>query len=144
MDMTKALPKNSKHLTAEALGAGARVRVRIASVEMAKLGSDTKPVVYFQGKQKGLALNPTNNTALIDLLGPESDDWIGREIVLYTTKVDYQGRRVLGIRVDAVPATESPRQPSPQPKPQPPVDPVCADARREDQGAFLGTIRTAW
>jgi hypothetical protein len=128
MDMTKALPKNSKHLTAEALGSGARVKVTIASVKMEDLGDDTKPVVYFLGKNKGLPLNRTNNDALIDIIGSaESDEWVGREIVLYTTKVDYQGRRVLGIRVDPVPASEPPRQPQPQPKPQPPVDPVYAD-----------------
>lgn len=91
----------STHLKAEELGAGKRLTVTIDHVEMEKVGDDHKPVMYFVGKQKGLALNKTNTNAITDILGTdESDDWTGARIVLYTTKVDYQGKRVLAIRVD--------------------------------------------
>lgn len=91
----------STHLKAEEIGAKKRVPVTIDHVEMEKVGDDTKPVLYFVGKEKGLVLNKTNTNALIDILGTdESDEWIGAKVVLYTTMVDYQGKRVPAIRID--------------------------------------------
>lgn len=95
----------SKHLKAENLGPNKSVTVVIERVEMEKVGDDNKPVLYFTGKDLGLPLNITNTNALIDILGTdESDDWAGRRIQLYTTKVDYQGKRVLAIRIQEPPA----------------------------------------
>ena len=94
----------SSHLKAEELGPGKRVTVTIDDVRMEKVGDEQKPVLYFVGKDKGLSLNKTNTNAIIDILGSDdSDDWAGKKIVLYTTKVDYQGKRVLAIRVDEAP-----------------------------------------
>ena len=100
----------STHLKAEELGPKKRINVTIDRVEMEKVGDDTKPVLYFVGKEKGLALNKTNTNALIEILGSdESDDWMGRTVTLYTTMVDYQGKRVLAIRIDepTVPAAKA-------------------------------------
>jgi len=97
----------STHLKAEELGPGKHITVTIDRVEMEKVGDDQKPVMYFVGKQKGLALNKTNTNAITDILGTdESDDWTGHRISLYTTKVDYQGKRVLAIRVEEAPAAK--------------------------------------
>lgn len=106
----------SSHLKAEELGVGKMVTVTIDQIKMEKVGEDTKPVLYFEGKSKGLALNKTNTNALIDILGTdESDAWQGRKVQLYTTKVDYQGKRVLAIRIQEAPKAARVAKPAPVP-----------------------------
>lgn len=110
----------SSHLKAEELGADKRVTVTIDSVKMEQLGDDKKPVLYFVGKDKGLVLNKTNTNALIDILGSDdSDDWTDKRVVLYTTKVDYQGKRVLAIRIDEAPRGTAAARPARVPPPEP-------------------------
>ena len=77
-----------------------RIKVTISRVEMRELGDDKKPCVFFEGKEKGLALNVTNANTIADAYGDETDDWEGQEIILYSTKVEYRGKRVDGIRID--------------------------------------------
>ena len=64
-------------------------------------GMDTKPVLYFQGKEKGLVLNKTNSNAIAKLYGEETDDWVGQPIEIFPTTVDFQGDMVEAIRVRA-------------------------------------------
>lgn len=58
-----------------------------------------KPVVFFRETDKGLVLNKTNATTITGLYGPETDDWIGKKIALFSTEVDFGGKQVLAIRV---------------------------------------------
>ena len=60
-----------------------------------------KPVIMFQGQKKGLVLNKTNGNTIASFLGEDTDDWIGKKIVLYPTQADFQGRVVACIRVRA-------------------------------------------
>lgn len=103
MKLSEAFP--SKYLKAADLH-GRRVVVTIDSLEMANIGDDTdKLVVYFKGKDKGVVLNVTNANMIAEIAGTEeTDEWLGKQIVLYSTKVDFQGRRVDAIRVDYPPA----------------------------------------
>jgi len=72
----------------------------IKSVEMDKVGEDTKPIMYFHGAQKGLALNVTNTRTITSIFqSDESDDWIGKQITLGVSWVDYKGEQVQAIRV---------------------------------------------
>jgi hypothetical protein len=58
-------------------------------------------VIFFKGKDKGLVLNKTNWSALVDITGEEdSDDWEGKKVKLVTRKVEYQGKRVPAIRIE--------------------------------------------
>ena len=75
------------------------VTVIIDKIVMEDIGGDHKPVMYFQGKEKGLVLNKTNANNISYAYGDETDDWPGRELVLYPTIVDFQGRSVDAIRV---------------------------------------------
>lgn len=77
----------------------------IASVEMHEFktreGSDEiKPLVTFQGQEKGLILNKTN-TKLIEraLKSDDTDDWVGKPITLYSAEVEFGGDIVDSIRV---------------------------------------------
>ncbi len=87
--------------------------------------------LFFVGKDKGLVLNKTNFNVIADITGEaDSDDWPGKRITLYATKVDYQGRRVDAIRVDDPPKDEDkPRRaaPAPAPAPEPEHDDVFLD-----------------
>ena len=64
----------------------------IASIGEEELGGEKHLVVYFRGKQKALVLNKTNASYLAAAISDETDDWPGHEIVLYPTKVNFQGR----------------------------------------------------
>ena len=72
----------------------------IRDVQLEKVGDDDKPVCYFNGKEKGLVLNKTNATVIASFLGGDTDEWLGKRIVLYPTKVNYQGQTVDAIRVE--------------------------------------------
>jgi len=60
----------------------------------------TKLVVWFKGQEKGLILNKTNGSILAEIYGDETDDWKNKRVVLMTQKVEYQGKRVDGIRIN--------------------------------------------
>lgn len=106
MKVSEAFP--SKYIAASDLD-GRNVRVTIKHVEIEKIGDDTKPVIYFQGKQKGLVCNKTNSKAIAAVYGDEMDDWAGCELILFPIVTDYQGKPVDAVRV---------RQPMPKDSPQ--------------------------
>lgn len=56
---------------------------------------------------RDLLLNTTNTNNVADFLGPETDNWIGKQIVLVTAFVDFQGKTVEAIRIRA-PRTAAP------------------------------------
>ena len=60
---------------------------------------ETKWIVSFQGAWKPLILNVTNTKAFFATLDPDSDNWAGKEIILFNDmSVSYQGD-LGGIRV---------------------------------------------
>lgn len=71
----------------------------MSKVTVEKLGDDDKPVLYFQGKERGLALNKTNASIITEAYGDETGDWLGYEIELYPAMVQYQKTMVEAIRV---------------------------------------------
>ena len=76
------------------------VRVVIDRVEVEDLGGETKPVLYFTGKDKGMVLNKTNATTIAEVYGDEdTETWEGKLVELYVARVDFQGKRVDGLRV---------------------------------------------
>ena len=109
----------------------------IASIGEEELGGEKHLVVYFRGKQKALVLNKTNASYLAAAISDETDDWPGHEIVLYPTKVNFQGKMVDAIRVEmprrpAVPSSrDKPQQNAYAQASQPPVNagpPIGADS----------------
>ena len=61
-----------------------------------------KGVVYFENVEKALVLNATNTTTLIELLGEESDAWLGQKIEIFTDpKVMFAGKRTPALRLRA-------------------------------------------
>lgn len=105
MKMSNSFP--SKFLRADDLQ-GKEVRVTLDRCVYEDVSGDgeNKPVLYFQGKKKGLVLNKTNATKLSAAYGDESDDWDGKEAVLYPDSTQFQGRMVDCIRI-RVPAQQA-------------------------------------
>jgi hypothetical protein len=100
MRITDAFP--SDYLKAADLQ-GHEITVTMSNVKIETVGKDRDllPVLYFQGKEKGLVLNKTNGRTIAALYGDEMDDWGGGEIVLYEEMVEFQGKRGPAIRVRA-------------------------------------------
>ena len=125
MNIGNAFP--SKYLKASDLQ-GRHVPVTIDRVEMEEFDDGDKAIVYFQGKDKGLVLNKTNANMIVEITGSsETGEWKGVRVSLYSTKVDFQGKRVDAIRVDtaekadaapakrAAPAAAKPAAPASEP-----------------------------
>ena len=73
----------------------------MTNVAMQKLGDDEKPVLYFDGKEKGMVLNKTNAGTISELYGDDTNDWRGEAITLFSAMVSFQGKTVPSIRVKA-------------------------------------------
>jgi hypothetical protein len=100
-----------------------RVLLTIDRVDVEVIDGDkkeSKPVLYFQGHDRGLVLNRTNADEITAIVGdPETDNWAGQKVVLYVDpSVMYAGKRVGGIRVMAPPAGKG----KPVPLPPPPAE----------------------
>ena len=101
MNVDTAFP--SRYLKAADLGTSRPV-LTISEVLMEDIGKgaskDRKPVVYFQGKDKGMVLNKTNAAMIKKITGtPDTDEWTGRQICLAAVEVEFQGDVVMAIRV---------------------------------------------
>jgi hypothetical protein len=98
---------------------GKRVQVVVERVDMEDIGGETKPVLHFKGKDRGLVLNKTNANAVWGINGSDdTDDWPGTTLVLYPSKTDFQGKRVDCIRIDPSDRPQV-RRPAPVPVPEP-------------------------
>lgn len=102
MNINTAFP--SKYLKAADLGDATPV-VTISHVDMELMPGDareTRPVCYFEGKQKGVVLNRTNSNAIAQVAGsPETDNWAGVQVQLYVAIVSFKGEEVEAIRIRA-------------------------------------------
>lgn len=96
MNINSVFP--SKYLKASDLQ-GRTVRVTISNVVVEKIGDDQRPVLYFQGKEKGVVLNKTNANTIANTYGPETDGWLGAPIELFSAMVDFAGKMTEAIRV---------------------------------------------
>jgi len=126
----EAFPSN--WLKAEDLQ-GKRIAVTIEDVTSEEMNfenkKERKPVMRFHNKEKALVLNRTNWNRLADFLGSDdSDDWVGKRIVLGVEKVDFQGKRVPAVRVlGLAPGVTSPAPVQPPPPEIPPDEPPPLD-----------------
>jgi arabinogalactan endo-1,4-beta-galactosidase len=86
--------------------------VVIVRVDQEEVGKDkeVRPVLYFEGEEKGIILNKTNATNISKLYGYETEDWAGKKVVLGTAWVDFQGQSVEAIRIYP-PKRQSPNAP---------------------------------
>lgn len=112
---------------------GKDVKLTIKSAAQEKVGNDVRLVLSFAGTQKTMVVNKTNANRIAYLYGDETDDWTGKQIVITSEFVEYQGRTVKGLRVKPPGTPQPPRPATPQPAamtaklgPEPP--PIDEDA----------------
>ncbi len=95
----------STYLKASDIPEGQFVPVTIDRIEEANMAqegkpADIKPVMYFVGKEKGMALNKTNGETVAAAFGYETDEWAGKRVSLYITQTtDPQGKPCMGLRI---------------------------------------------
>lgn len=111
MKMSQLFP--SKYVKAADLN-GKTVTLTIDKLVIEELGhgseKERKPVLYFQKATKGLVLNRTNAMTIAGLYGDESDEWPGKRISIYPTRI-----RAFGAMQDTIRIREEiPAQPKPQ------------------------------
>jgi len=89
------------HLCAEELE-GRDVSVVIDSVGFGEVGEEkkTKGIIFFKEHGgRGLVLNRTNLSRIIELHGDDTDQWAGKSITLYPSETELAGKTVDCIRV---------------------------------------------
>lgn len=83
----------------------------IAKVEQRKLhtakGEKGKPIITFEGAQKGFVVNNTNGKTIAALYGTKTENWIGKKITLYRTTTALGRETVDCIRVRPVAPPEA-------------------------------------
>lgn len=126
----------SKYLKASELQ-GQQVPVTMGRVEFEQLNGETKLILYFDGKQKGIVLNKTNAMTIGGLYGAETDGWFGKPIILFTAMVPFQGQTVPAIRVMPPPLSQTTAPPAPSEPPVPAAAPAGpADTMPSDDIPF--------
>lgn len=77
--------------------------VTIARVEAKTLtnqkGKTLKPVIWFEGREKGFVANKTNCKTIAGMYGNRTEAWVGKRITLYPTTTSVGGETVECIRV---------------------------------------------
>lgn len=129
MNINEAFP--SKYLKAADLEEGGK-HVTITSVVEEEVGRDRemRPIMYFEGEEKGIVLNKTNATNIAKMYGYETEDWVGKRVLLGTAWVDFQGQSTESIRIYP-PKRQSANAPLNQSRPQQARDDVPPAGRFE-------------
>ena len=96
MLMTTMFP--SRYLSAADLDTGP-VSDKITGIRLEEVGDGVKPILSFKTREKDLVLNRTNANSIGAVYGDDTDSWIGREVELYPTKVEFRGNLVDAIRI---------------------------------------------
>jgi hypothetical protein len=83
---------------------GREVTVEVARVtggEVTGTGGkkSRKPLAYFKGKDKPLALNKTNCKAIAAMYGTDTAKWLGKRVTIYPTTTSFGNETVDCVRV---------------------------------------------
>lgn len=108
---------------------GQEPTVTIASCTVEEVGQqkDMRPVLKFEGKEKGMVLNVGNSELIGAAYGYDTDSWPGRQVILYVVKVNFQGEMKDGLRVRIPPA-----QPQVASQPAPAVQPAVPQTASQE------------
>ena len=87
-----------QYLRAMDLG-GRAAQAQISNVTAEDFDEGQKLVLHFAGKEQGMVLNKTNTSVVMDLYGDETDDWVGKVVEVFPTKVDFGGKLVDALRL---------------------------------------------
>jgi len=94
-----------EYVAAYDLPEGKDIVVTISKVTVAQLPvagtskTQKRPIVFFEGRDKGMVLNKTNGKTIAALYGPKVEAWTGKQIVLFVVEVPFGAEIVPAIRV---------------------------------------------
>jgi len=121
MNINEYYKSESDYLRAEEIPVGKLFSVTIKSIEEVifetkngKAGT-RKLAATFNETEKKLVLNKTNSMTIASMYGSESDNWPGKIVKLYQTKVSFGDEMVDAIRID-LPREEALIQQTPSPQ----------------------------
>lgn len=82
-----------------------------------------KPICWFKGRKKPLALNVTNCKTIASMYGVRTEEWIGKKITIYPSTTEFGNKGTVDcIRVrQGIPRGQA--STTPEPDVQPPTDP---------------------
>lgn len=114
MNVSQFFP--SKYVKAPDLN-GREVTVEIDRVAVEKVGAppkiEDKLVLYFRKATKGMILNKVNAMTIAAMYSPETENWSGRRVTLYPTRVQAFGAMHEVIRVKPMEPPNSSAAPEP-------------------------------
>lgn len=111
MDINDIYQSNSDYLKADDIGQSMPTYTMSTYNVKDFDNGDKKLVVDLVEVEKSLVLNKTNAHAIGDAYGTNPQMWNGKQIMLFTMPVDFQGKQVQAIRV-RMPVQQSPNQPN--------------------------------
>ena len=86
-------------------------RVTVIAIKREDVGGEQKVLITFADESKMLICNKTNARSISKALGStETRNWIGKDIILVPTEVDFRGEMVDAIRVRPAPSQSRPQQ----------------------------------
>lgn len=84
---------------------GREIPVTISAFSIEDMGDGVmKPVIQFTNAKKGLVLNVTRKEQMVALYGIETDQWIGKPLILSHGMTSYQGKPTGTILIKGPPA----------------------------------------
>jgi hypothetical protein len=83
------------------------LRIKSATEELIGPNRQKKLVVWFTNHPKGLVLNRTNNRTMRGAYGDNTAGWVGKLIVLFRTKTDFEGELVDALRARIPPPKQA-------------------------------------
>jgi hypothetical protein len=98
--------ETSNYLNAKSAGQYNGKTLTIYEVKSEQVRDIRKMVIGFEGVEKALIVNKTNRVILTDAFGDETNDWIGRSVLLRLSTVMFEGQKTLSIALD--PVTQAP------------------------------------
>jgi hypothetical protein len=143
MNMTDFI--NSNYIKGEDIAQNVLIEATIASVKMKEFEDGEKSVVALEdGRQ--LVLNQTRLKVLIGAFGPNSENWIGKPVILSRGQERYGGKPVPSVRIEPILAPRIGVTPEENahslPSPQPAANQQPAQASRGAIDSLSG--RGAW
>ena len=99
MNIDQAYP--SKYLKSADIDKPIKVVIRGCRIEgIDEEGKEQKPVLYFNGMDRGLVLNKTNATTISSAFGSETNNWTGKTVGLWVDQtVMFGNEKRPGLRV---------------------------------------------
>ena len=78
---------------------GREYPLTISATRLREFDDGNKVELAFSETEKTFVCNITNANTIADLHGDDTDHWVGRQITVFPTDTDFNGRRVPCIRI---------------------------------------------